>query len=63
MFPHLGLQDTVGDRNARWDIHFLSEHNIELVDHSLGGAHSRTIAWTVGLEQPELVLTPVDMEQ
>jgi chemotaxis protein CheD len=62
MFPHLGLQQTVGERNARWVTDFLAEHNIELLTHSLGGAQYRKIAWTVGPEEPELVLTPVDME-
>ncbi len=62
MFPHLGGQVTVGERNARWVTDFLAAHNIELLDHSLGGTHYRKVAWTVGPQEPELVLTPVDME-
>ena len=63
MFPHLVTQESVGDRNARWVTDFLASHNIQLLAHSLGGTHYRKIAWTVGHEEPELVLTPVELEQ
>ena len=62
MFPQLVTQDTVGERNARWVTDFLAAHNIQLLAHSLGGAHYRKVAWTVGQQEPELVLEPVDTE-
>jgi chemotaxis protein CheD len=63
MFPQLMTTDNVGLRNARWVTDFLAAHNIELLDHSLGGTHYRKLAWTVGAQEPELIMTPIETEQ
>ena len=63
MFPQMMTTDNVGLRNARWVTDFLAAHNIQLVEHSLGGAHYRKVAWTVGTLEPELIMTPIEMEQ
>lgn len=52
MFPQMFTTTHVGANNARWVMDFLHDHNITVVDESLGGAGYRKVAWTVGRELP-----------
>lgn len=52
MFPHLYSQRHVGASNIDWVLDFLHEHDIQVVDHCLGGQGYRKVSWTVGPTEP-----------
>lgn len=54
MFPHIIGPRHVGAINAEWALDYLYEHNIPVVDHSLGGNAYRKVSWTVGPTPPEV---------
>ena len=52
MFPQIFSQKHVGATNSEWVLGFLREHNIPVVQQSVGGTGYRKISWTVGVSEP-----------
>ena len=61
MFPQLVTARHVGASNADWVLDFLHEHDIPVVDYSLGGTGYRKVSWTVGRTEP--MVETVNSEQ
>jgi chemotaxis protein CheD len=52
MFPNLFRQKHVGASNVDWVLHYLSVHDVPVLEHCLGGNGYRKISWTVGPQDP-----------
>jgi len=53
MFPDMDLLP-VGEINADWALSTLAVQGIRVVDHDVGGARYRRLAWTVGSGSPQV---------
>ena len=54
MFPNIWNKHHVGATNAKWVLHFLEEHQINVVEKDVGGNVYRKVSWTVGLDRPHV---------
>ena len=61
MFPQMFSTTHVGAKNADWVLDYLYDHDIHVVEHDVGGATYRKVAWTVGREQPVVETVRTDM--
>ncbi len=63
MFPQMFSTTHVGVKNADWVLDYLYDHDIQVVEHDVGGATYRKVAWTVGRAQPVVETVRTDMPQ
>jgi chemotaxis protein CheD len=52
MFPQLFREKHVGASNVDWVLHYLETHEVQVLDHCLGGNGYRKVSWTVGPQEP-----------
>ena len=59
MFPRLVDGPHVGRRNAEYVLGRLAADGVQVIDQDLGGDVYRRLAWTIGVDLPQVGVVPV----